>query len=372
MKTLKIVLLLFVLLFISFSCGNKKEETIKIGVLSVFTGDGANYGEAARTGVDLAIEEINNSGGINGRKIEIIYVDSKGTTKDSKLGLQQLINYHKVPAVIGPFYSDQVSECAPEANRNKVVLISGSATADDITNAGDYIFRVCPVNRIQGKVIAEFCINDLKSKTAFVLYRNADYGVTLRNGFKEVFENLGGKILGEESVERDSKDLRTQLYIAKQKNPDVVFAPVHYPEGGVMLKQAKEINMKQIFIGGDGAFDPKLIEIAGSAADNSYWSMVGWGGNDTKEFTNKFIVKYKEKYKKEPGAYSGLYFDATWVLALALKKVTSFNGEEVKNALYNIEPFKGATGITKFDSNGDVDKPFSIFKVEKGNFILIK
>jgi len=157
MKRFKLLSVITILAaFCLISCQNKS-STIKIGLLSVFSGDGANYGETAKTGVDLAVDEINNQGGINGRKIEIIYEDSKGTSKDALNGFQKLVTSDKVPAVIGPFYSNQVLTCAGEANKNKVVLLTGSATGDDITYSGEYIFRVCPTNNSQGKTLAEFC-----------------------------------------------------------------------------------------------------------------------------------------------------------------------------------------------------------------------
>lgn len=366
----KIISLLFIVLF-SLSC-SPKEETIKIGLLSVFSGEGANYGKSARTAVDLAVEEINTTGGINGKKIEIVYEDSKGNPKDALNGFQKLATIDKVPIVIGPFYSGEVLSCASAANSNKVVLLSGSATSDNIKNAGDYVFRVCPTNLEQARTVADFIINDLKKKSAFIIYRNVDYGVTLRDRFKDSFGKLGGVILGEEGVVADVSDVRTQIQKAKSKKADVIFAAVHYPEGGALLKQSKELGLKAEIIGTDGGFDPQLINIASDAANGSFWATIGWGGGSTKEEKDKFIVKYKSRYNEEPNTYSGLYYDALNVIVRALTNIKEINGETVKNELYKIKDFKGATGITSFDSFGEVEKPFSIYRVENKNFVLFK
>ena len=373
---------ILLLAFIMAGCNtcNKKKGTaaqpdkIQIGCISVFSGDGANYGTTAKTAVEMAVNEINAAGGVQGKKIEIIYEDDKGETKDAVTAFQKLASVNKVPAVIGPFYSGQVLACAPQADRSKVVLISGSATSDNISKSGEFVFRTCPTNLEQGKTIAQFCYNDLKKKNAFIIYRNADYGVTLKDRFKSEYEKLGGVVTGETAIEPDAKDAKSQLNKIKQAKADLLFIPVHYPEGGILLKQAKEMGIKAIFIGGDGGYDPQLIEIAGNGADNSYWATIGWGSSDTKVLTDSFIAKYKKLYNIEPGVYSGLYYDAVKVLAEAIGKcdINKLSGEAIKSALMNIKNYRGATGTLTFNADGDVEKPFSIYKISNKQFQIIK
>jgi len=372
-KSVFAILIISVIVFLVIpNCGQKQIHTIRIGLLSIFSGDGATYGNAARTGVDLAVEEINAKGGVNGKKIEIIYEDSKGNPKDALSGFQKLATVDKVPVVIGPFYSGEVMSCAPEADRSKVVLISGSATSDNIITAGDYVFRVCPTNEIQARTIAKFIINELNKKTAFTLFRNVDYGVTLRDKFREVFTDLGGSILGEEGIEADASDVRVQLNKVKAKNPEVIYAAVHYTEGGAILRQAKEMNINSIVIGTDGGYNQNLFTIAGDAANGSYWATIGWGEKETVSLKEKFINNYKEKYGIEPDSYSGLYYDAVMVVAEAMKNSDVLNGATLKNELYKIKDFKGPTGITSFDEYGEVNKPFTIYIVKNQKFVEYK
>ena len=357
------------LLFPLLGCRRKPQpDTITIGAISPFSGEGANYGKAARTGIDLAVDQINERGGIVGRTLAIIYEDDKGNPKDALSAFNKLATVDDVPAILGPFYSTNVLACAPVANRSKRVLITGTATSDNVRNAGEYVFRVCPSNDEQARTIADYAYNELGLRKSFILYRNVDYGVTLRDEFKKAFEALGGTVAGIEAIEPDSTDIRTQLAKAKDASADILYAAVHYPEGGAMLRQAKELGVSATIIGTDGGYDPKLLETAGDAAEETYWVTIGWGDESTNPKIAEFKKKYQDRYGEEPGVYSALFYDATWVLAEALTKATSIDGEKVRESLQNIK-YEGPTGITTFDSFGDVEKPFSIYRVKNKKFV---
>ena len=354
------------------NCRNKEPSSrtsIRIGVISPFTGDGANYGKAARTAIDLAVDEVNNAGGIAGKKLELQYEDDKGNPRDALSAFQKLASIDKVPAILGPFYSGNVLAVAPEAERAHVVILTGSGTSDNIRNAGEYTFRVCPSNETQSRTIADFALNKLNLKNAFVIYRNVDYGVTLRDAFDKAYRSLGGSILGVEAVTADATDLRAQLAKVKSAKPAFVFAAVHYTEGGALLRQAKELGINSVIIGTDGGYDPQLLTIAGNAAEGSYWVTVGWGDAQSNPAVSKFKEAYLRRYGEEPGAYSGLYYDATRVLAQAISSAQTLDGPSIQKALQAIHDYEGPTGITNFDSFGDVDKPFAVYQVTGGRFV---
>ncbi|MFZ1545894.1 MAG: ABC transporter substrate-binding protein [Candidatus Nitrotoga sp.] len=304
--------------FFKTSCGINE---ICVGVISPFTGDGASYGKAAKSAIDMASDEINAQGGIKGKKLVFVYEDDKGASPGGLSAFQKLVNEDKVPAVLGPFYSSIVLSVAPEANNKQVVLLSGSATSDNLTSAGDYVFRTCPTNLEQARTIANFAFNKLGLKTSYILYRNVDYGVTLRDAFETEFIKLGGNIVGMDAVAAEATDVRAQLTKVKAANPAFVFAAVHYPEGGAILRQSKELGVSGALIGTDGGYDPQLLKIAGDAANGSYWVTVGWGDPSSNPAVKKFIDAYKKRYSEEPGVYSGLYYDAAQVLAKAISKI---------------------------------------------------
>ncbi len=361
--------LLFGLLF-AFGCAKEKPEAkeIRIGAISPFTGEGANYGKAARTAIDLAVDEINKKGGINGRKLVVQYEDDKGNPKDALSAFNKLATVDKVPAVLGPFYSTNVLACAPVANRSKTVLLTGTATSDNIRDAGEYVFRVCPSNDEQARTIARFVFENLGLRKSFIIYRNVDYGITLRDKFEKAFKALGGTILGAEAVTPDTSDVRAQLTKAKAESAELIYAAVHYPEGGALLRQAKELGVSSVIVGTDGGYDPKLLEIAGEAAEGSYWVTIGWGDESSNPNIARFRKAYKEHYEEEPGVYSGLFYDATHVLAKALTEAKAIDGPSLQEALSNIV-YEGPTGITKFDEFGDVEKPFAVYIVKSGQFV---
>jgi branched-chain amino acid transport system substrate-binding protein len=186
------------------------------------------------------------------------------------------------------------------------------------------------------------------------------------------FPGLGGKVLGADGIEADSSDVRAQLTKVKAASPDIIFAPVHYTEGGAMLRQARELAVPGTVVGTDGGFDPQLIKIAGPAAEGSYWCTIGWGDPTTKQVTDEFVKRYKGKYGEQPGVYSGLYYDAAKVVAHAMAEAKSITGPGIKRALYQVKNYKGATGITSFDRYGDVEKPYSIYQVKSGQFNLVE
>ena len=345
--------------------GNAK---ITIGAISPFSGEGANYGKAARTAIDLAVDEINAQGGVHGKKLVVIYEDDKGTPKDAISAFQKLATVDKVPAILGPFYSSNVLACAPVADQTKVVLITPTATSDNIRNAGQFVFRVCPSNDAQSRTIAEFAVKRLNLKTAFILYRNVDYGVTLRDAFEKAFKGLGGTVVGVEAVPAEATDVRAQLTKVKAVSPDFIFAAVHYPEGSAILRQGKELGIPAVVIGTDGGYDPELLRRAGDAADGSYWVTIGWGDENSNPAVAKFKKAYRDRYGEDPGVYSGLFYDATQVLAKALSAAPETDGPGVQKAIVTTT-YEGPTGLTKFDSAHDVDKPFTLYKVQKGQFV---
>lgn len=349
----------------------KKITEINIGVITPLTGEGATYGEATKQGLDLAAEEINGKGGIKEKEIKLIYEDSQIRPEPATNAIHKLITVNRVPVIIGAFGSSVTLSIAPIAEKNEVVLFSGSSTADAIKNSGDYIFRNVPPNSAQGKTAAIFAVDKLKIKEAAILYINNDYGISLKKAFMEVFNSKEGKILITENYNQGDRDFRTQLSKIKEKNPILIFYPGHYQESGLILKQARELGIKSTFIGGDGSYSPELIKIAGDVAEGSFYTLMGLGYGIMDEEIDRFIKAFERKYSVEPGVYSAYAYDALMIIVEAIEK-GGYSSNEIKNALYSIKDFKGVTGITNFDEFGEVDKLFAIYIVKGGKFELYR
>ncbi|ACF44233.1 ABC transporter substrate-binding protein [Pelodictyon phaeoclathratiforme] len=373
MRKFKVLAIIIIISAYLFACGNSKKETINIGCSLPLTGEGANYGRSVKEGVDLAIEEINQSEMFD-LPLKVIYEDDKMDPREGVNAINKLITADNVPIIIGPFGSSITLAVAPIANKNKVVLLGASATADNIKDAGDYIFRITPPNSKQGNDVASFCFNSLNSKKAAIIYQTNDYGTTLKTAFESEYLKLGGEVLIVEGVDLGNKDFKTQILKIKSKQVDVVFFPLHVAESGNFLKQSKELGLNVKFISCDGAMVDDLLKLAGNAAEGTYYTSLAlaYGMNDS--LINSFNTNFKKKYNKEPDVYAAYYYEVTYILAHALKKANGNIGQ-IKEILYSINgenAYNGITGLTSFDTYGEVDKSFSIYVVSNNKFSLFK
>lgn len=364
--------LVIALLLPLLSC-NKSSDSLKIGVIGPFTGSGQQYGEVAKNGLSVALDEINGGGGIKGRKLELIYEDDQLNPQLGKSALNKLVSVDKVPLVIGPFTSGVTQAVAPEADRVKVVILSPTATNYKLKDAGDFFFRVCPSDTLQGRLLAKMAYENLGSRKVAVLYMNTDYGVGLQQVFAPEFERLGGKVVASEAFSQGGTDFRTQLTKIKQQSPDLIFMPSNYSEAAAILKQAKELGVNAKFLGGDGSFDPELIKLAGNAAEGFTLSTMAFGDTSHPAVAD-FFKKYKDKFNEDPTPFAALWYDALKTAAAALDGVApdasgaaNYSSDIIRQALYKVK-YRGVTGETEFDQFGEVTKPFTLYVVKDGQF----
>jgi branched-chain amino acid transport system substrate-binding protein len=364
-----LVILAIALLLIVFAVSQKQREPekIRIGIIAPLSGDSAKYGADIKRGYDLAVKEINQDGGIKGRKIELIYEDDEGKPEKAVAAAQKLIQHDKVIAILGPLWSSPTLAVAPIAEKNKVVLLSSGASSPKITNAGDYIFR----NEISDAYGAAETAT-LFFKTGFkkiaILYINNDFGIGFRDVVKQIYQELGGEVTATEAFEQDEKDFRTQLLKIKESNPGAVLI-VSYKEAILILRQMRELEIKKQVLSTALFEDPEIIEKVGDLSEGVLYTYYGTfdpkrGDVKVQEFMNNF----KEKYGVNPEYYAPIGYDAVKILAHAIEK-GGFTSEQIKNALYQVKDFPGLSGTTSFDENGDVIKPVILKTVRKGQFI---
>jgi len=351
---------------ISFS--QSQTGSIKIGAVLPLTGDSAAWGEQGKYGIELAVEEINSKGGINGKKLEVVYEDSQAIPKNAVTSIQKLINVDKVPAVVGDIVSATTLAMAPIAEKSKTVLIAISASAPAITNAGEYIYRVWPSDLLEGSVLAEF-VSKNKYKKVCILHIQTDYGTGLRDAFKKTFEQKGGRVILTQGYKQDETDFKPVLLKIKSKRPDAVYIVGYYKDSGLILKQAKEIGLKTQFFGATAVESPKLIEIAGDAAEGLIYPIItDFDPDNPSPIQKEFIEKFKKKFGVVPDWASSHSHDAVVVIAEAMKKGGT-TGKAIKKTIDSQKIFEGVTGKIVFDKNGDViDKPVTIKTIKNGKF----
>lgn len=368
---LLVTLFLIILSLSLFSCAKKAEQPkeIKIGAILPLTGDAASWGASAKEGIDLAVSEIDSKGGISGTKVSIIYEDTQAQPEKGASAMLKLATVDKVPAVIGDIVSATTLAAAPIAEQNKVVLLSPTASAPKLTEAGKYIFRIWPSDLAEGVAIANFAAQTLKLKSVAVMYIQNDYGIALKDVFEKEFTKEGGTIVETMSYKPDETDFRSHLTKIMKKKPEAVYLISYYKDAGLALKQAKQLRIKTQFLGTTAIEEPKLFEIAGDAADGLIYAISsGYDAKSLNEVVKAFNAKYKEKYGKDPTFVQAQGYDAVNIIASVIGK-GNMTGEAIQKGLESVKDYHGVTGTFGFDANGDVVKPTMIKTIKGKEFI---
>ncbi len=369
-KTGKIVvaiIIIVVVIWLGYYVSSKQQalnESVKIGVILPLTGGAAIYGLSAKEGIDLALGELNNN------QIELIFEDSQCNPEKAVSAARKLIDVNGIKVIIGHICSSAALAVAPITEANKVILFSPGASSPDLTYAGDYVFR----NRqdISGevsetaKIVKDFGISNIG-----IIYVNNDYGIASRNIFKEKFTELGGKILIEESYQQESVDFRTQLTKIKEVNPEAIFLVGLINESAIIVKQSHELGVQSQFFSTIGIEGKELIEIAGPAAEGIIYTAPFFDVNSNESTVKEFVDNFKTMYQKDPTyVFAANGYDALKILDLVINQCGKIDSDCIRDELYKIENFKGASGITTFNEYGDVTKPVMVKTIKNGEFIL--
>jgi len=343
-------------------------ETIKLGEYMPLTGDIADFGQTDKNGIALALREINEAGGVLGKKLEVVVEDDGSKPNQVPALVKKLISSDQVWAILGEVTSSASLEGAPLCQANKVPMITPAATNPNVTKKGDYIFRVCYTDTFQGEVCAKFASQNLKLARAAILKDiRAAYSIGLADSFKTHFQQLGGKIIAEESYSTNDTDFGAQLITIKSANPQVLFIPGYYNDVGLIIRKAKELGLKCEFLGGDGWDGPQLVEVGGKAVEGGYFSN-HYSVDDPNPEVQKFVSAYEKEYGKKPGAMAALGYDAARVVADAIKRAGKLDKAAIRDALAQTKDFPGITGSITLDANRDCIKPAVILQVKDGKW----
>jgi len=362
------VVILITVLFFVYRINVGKEVTI--GVIASLTGPISPYGERLKEGAELAVDEINQSGGVNKKPIKLIIEDDKSTANDAVLAMKKLIDADRVSVVIGLIGSSPAMAVAPIAEAKRVVLFSTGASTPDFTLAGDYCFRNRSSATDEVKKMAEVAFNALKAKRIAVLYVNNDYGESYKDVFVKRFKELGGEIPLLESFDQGATDMRTQLAKAKAISINGLYLVGQAVEDAYLVRQAKELGIKSQILATIGVETGNFLQIAGDAAEGIIYTAASYDSQNIDPVVRSFESRYETKYKRSADLFAATAYDAINILAEVIK-ADGYTSEKIKNGLYKIENYPGASGLTTFDKNGDVIKPIAIKKIKNGKFIIL-
>lgn len=348
MKKSAIVSILLASLLAFTSCGKKESNDIVIGGIFPLSGGVAVYGVECKNGIELAIEEINAAGGVNGKNLVLISEDDEGNPDKTVNAYQKLTSKDGVKLIIGSLTSGCTQAITKRAQAQKVVQIAPAATAPAITDAGDFIFRTCYTDPFQGKVGGKFASEELGAKTAAILYDTGnDYSVGLTDNFVAAFTAAGGTIVSKEAYTTNDKDFNAQLTKIKSANPEVVYLPDYYNVVALIAKQLRAQGITTPIIGADG-WDG-ILGSAGNEVLNGFYSN-HYAVDSTSPAVKSFVAAFNKKYNKDPNAFAALGYDSVYLLKDAILKAGSANPVDVKDALASISG-DYVTGNLTFDEN---------------------
>lgn len=364
--------LMIVLATIAVLAGARAQETIKVGEFASLTGKEASFGQFSHNGTALAVEEINARGGVLGKKLELIYEDDQSKAGQAATVVRKLISRDNVVAILGEVASSRSMEAAPICQDEKVPMISPASTNPEVTQRGDYIFRVCFTDAFQGKLLAEFAAKTLKANKVAVLKDvKSDYSVGLAKNFISSFKASGGEIITERDFSGGDKDFRAQLTVIRASNPQAVFVPAYYTDVGLIVRQARQLGIKTPLFGGDGWESATLAQVAGSGIEGTYFS-THFSTDANRPEVQDFVSKFKAKYGKVPDAMAALGYDSALILADAIKRAGSVDHSKLRDAIAATKDFPAVTGVISLDSARNASKPAVILQFKGGKFTYLE
>lgn len=342
---------------------------IVIGHYGSMTGSQATFGTSTDNGIQMAVEEINAAGGINGKKVRLITYDDKGDAREAGAAVTRLVTKDRVVAVLGEVASSLSLAGAPICQEHGVPMITPSSTNPKVTQVGDMVFRVCFIDPFQGAVCAKFAREHagIKAKKAAILSDQASaYSVGLQEEFSKAFTAGGGKIVTQQGYQEGDQDFSAQLTSIRALEPDVIFVPGYYTDVGNIALQAKKLGINVPLLGGDGWDSSKLGQIAGKSIDGSFYSN-HYSHEDPSERVQDFIKKYKEKHKQTPDGLAALGYDAARILFETMKRAPSLSGKDLAAELAKTKDFDGVTGQITIDANRNAVKPAVVLEMQDGS-----
>ncbi len=348
-------------------------DTIKIGFLGGKTGNHAHYGIETLKGMEMAVEEINEAGGVLGKKLEIIEGDHGSNISQAVSVTQKLIT-QGVAAIVGDPTTGITKSVAPICQQNKIVLMSAGAVGTGVLEIGDYIFRDCLPDVVAAPGQVKYLKEDLGwDKVALVTTTGLDYSESLTDIFKPALDKYGIEIVAEETIMEGDTNFSAVVTSLSTKEFDGVIFTGYYTEGALFLKEMRKQGLKQVIAGGDGLLGKELYELGGEAAEGSMvYTGFAVDMERASEKTKAFIEKYKAKNNNIlPDMFAAQGYDAVMWLADAMKEANSSDPTVYRESLVKTKDWEGVTGNITLDENREpIKSPVYILEVKNSQFVV--
>ncbi|MBC7226295.1 MAG: ABC transporter substrate-binding protein [Thermoflexales bacterium] len=370
--------LLIVMGLLVTACQPKGPETIKIGLNAELTGGVPVVGASCKNGAELAVEEVNNAGGleVGGKKykIELLIEDNEDKAESAAAAAQKL-NAAGVLLMIGPNASRNAIPAAEVAEANKMPMISPWSTNPKTTidaatgQPKKYVMRACFIDDFQGVVAAKFAINELGSKKPAVLYDVAsEYNKGIAEIYKKTMEENGIQVVAFETYTTGDKDFSAQLTKIIQSGADSLFLPNYYTEVPLQVQQAHKLGFTGVILGSDSWGATELIDLCGADCEG-YFFTTHYAADIATPKAQAFIQAYQAKYGKVPDDVAALTYDAFGLAFQAIQAAGKIDREAVNQALHNVSRYEGVTGVLQFKGTGDPVKSAVVLQIKGGKFV---
>jgi branched-chain amino acid transport system substrate-binding protein len=366
------LLLIVGILLLGISYANAQDK-IKIGFFAPITGPAAADGMSAKNAVELALKEVNEAGGVRGKKIELIIYDDRLNPQEAVAIANKLIEKDKVIGVVSGSYSGPTRVTAPIFQKAQIPMVAGYAVHPDVTwdpkerRPNDFCFRNGFLGEIEGAAAAEFAVKHLNAKRISLIFMDNDFGRAISSGFAERAEKLGATILTKQMYKfPGEKDFRPYLTRIKEGNPDLIFAAGYYNEAASIVRQAKELGIKAQILGEEGFDSPKFLEIAGPSAEGVIIA-TNLDRDDPRPIVQNFLANYKKMYHEDADMVGASSYDAFMILIQAIEKAGT-DPKAIQKALLETKDYNGLTGKISRFVQGEVVKPVQIQIVKGGKF----
>ncbi len=348
--------------------GSSNPSELYIAAANPMTGDSAQFGDMKAKAIQLALDEVNEQGGIDGKQVKLIIGDDTGNPKEAPNVAQKFAGDDKVLAVIGHWNSSCTLAARGIYEAAGIPVITDSVNKQITDGTTPHLYRISLTDTTQAKNLAQYAYNVLGKKNAAILFTANDFGTGLKNDFTEEFEGLGGKVVAAETYfEGQSKDFSPQLTKIKGESPDIMFIAGYYVETALIAQQAGSAGLNVPMIGTEGISSDELIKLGGQAVEGIRFAAFF---HPDVEFpgTKEFVESFRAKYNKEPDNYSALAYDSAKLIIEGMKK-NGATREGITKFLQEVKDFPGVAGPISFENN-DVTRNILILEVKDGKIVL--
>jgi branched-chain amino acid transport system substrate-binding protein len=345
--------------------------TVKIGLSAPITGNYAEYGENFKYATRMAADKLNAAGGIRGKKVELVVMDSKGDPKEAALIAQNFVQNQEIVAEVGDFSSTCCLAAAPIYERSGLVQLSPTSSHPDFAKSGEYMFGIVGTQEAEGPFNVKYIAQSyLKMKSVAVIYINNDWGVVTKNKFVAAAKKFHLKVTMEQPFFDGEKDYNATLTKLRQTKPEGIFIAAMYNEASLICRQINQMGWKVKMLAPSSVFSDKLLEIGGEAveglATNTFFAL-----NDPNPKVQEFIKEFNRRAKRDPNLHAACAYDSMMILANAIKKA-GFSRKAIRDALAKTKGYQGITGNLTFTPVGDIIRKYKIMVVENGKWAIKK